>query len=112
MNHLVLAALLAVATASYAGVSHTSASDTIELQVEGLNCALCSEAMKADLKRVAGATDIEPKLECGRIYLQVAPGATLNEGAINMTLLANGFNLKSLQPSAQALSLVRARKEC
>lgn len=112
MKRLILTAVFALATAAHAGVSHTSGSNTLELQVEGLNCALCSEAMKADLKKAAGATDIEPKLECGRIYLQVAPGATVNESAINMTLLANGFNLKSLQPSAQALSLIRARKEC
>lgn len=84
----------------------------VELEVDGLNCALCSEAMKSALKSAAGAKDIEPRLECGRIYLEVAQGVPLNEAAVNFTLLANGFNLKGTQPSAKTMAQVRANKTC
>ncbi len=113
--NLLLANVLFAATCAMAAPSESpkpGAEQTIELHVDGLNCALCSEAMKASLVKAAGAKAIEPRLECGRIYLQLDKAAQLNEGAVNMTLMANGFNLKSVQPSSKSWSAVRATKDC
>ena len=96
---------------AHAGPS-SSAEKTLEMQVSGLNCALCSEAMKSSLKKAANANDLEPRLECGRIYLQLPPEAVFNEGAVSFTLLANGFTFKNVQPSTKSLSEVRATKDC
>lgn len=93
-------------------VAQTPSGQTMELQVEGLNCTLCSEAMRAGLLKAAGGRDIEPRLECGRIFVEVPAGAVLNEGAINFTLQANGFNLKGVAKTPRSLEQVRARKEC
>ncbi len=89
-----------------------STSQTLELHVEGLNCALCSEAMRASLLKATGGRDIEPRLECGRIFVEVPQGAVLNESAVNFTLQANGFNLKDVAKASRSLEQVRARKEC
>ena len=104
--------LAGVAAANLAWAAQGAVGQTMELKVAGLNCALCSEAMKSSLKKAAGATDIEPRLECGAIYLQVPPGTQPNEGALNFTLLANGFNFKSLGVSPKSIEEVRASKSC
>lgn len=102
--------LCALATSVWAGPSSTRG--LVELEVDGLNCALCSEAMKSALKKAAGAKDIEPRLECGRIYLEMDKSASVNESAVNFTLLANGFNLKGTQTSTKSMAEVRASKTC
>lgn len=89
-----------------------AARQTLEVAVDGLNCALCSEAMKTSLKKVAGASDLEPRLECGRIYLEVDPSATLNEAGLSFALMSNGFNFKGVRPVSQSLAQVRAHKDC
>lgn len=101
---------LGLALAGLAGTAHAAPatpSQTVEIAVEGLNCALCSEAMKSQLKKLAGATDIEPRLECGRIYLDVPQGARVNEGALSFTLMSNGFNLKGVKPADKSIAQVR-----
>lgn len=109
------AAALALAGAGL-GFAHAGPTSmpaqTLEMQVTGLNCALCSEAMKDSLKKAANANDLEPRLECGRIYLQLPPEAQFNEGAVSFTLLANGFTFKSVQPTHKTLSEIRATKNC
>lgn len=104
MRLFCLALISAVFSASALAAVPTQ---TVEVAVEGLNCALCSEAMKLEMKRKAGALDIEPRLECGRIYLSLPAGQKLNEGALSFMLLSNGFNLKGVKPSDKNLSLIR-----
>ena len=101
---LVMPMLLATALTQAAPAT---ASSTLELSVEGLNCSLCSEEMKGKLKRLAGATDIEHRLECGKIYLDMPQGARLNENNLTSILLSNGFTYQGAKPSAKSLSDVR-----
>lgn len=87
------------------------ASRTVEVRVEGLNCTLCSEQMRQALKKNSGAQDIEPRLECGRIFLEMPAGREVNEAALNFTLIANGFNLKSVEPSRRPMAEIRKNKD-
>lgn len=109
---LILATLLSAAFS--AGAMAAATPQTLEVDVEGLNCALCTEAMKQEMKHKAGALDIEPRLECGRIYLSMPPGQKLNEGALSFMLLSNGFNLKGVKPAGKSLAQVRqtAKETC
>jgi copper chaperone CopZ len=84
---------------------------TMELDVTGLNCSLCSAEMKTKLKTIAGATDIEPRLECGKIYLDVPPGVQLNERGLSAALLSNGFTYEGAKPSKKSMSDVRKTAE-
>jgi hypothetical protein len=103
------------AVAAPAGGPHASgpATQTLRVAVEGLNCALCGDGMRASLKKVTGARDLEPRLECGAIYLEVPfeKVSSLNEAGLTFTLLSNGFNFKGIQPVPESLSKVRADKE-
>ncbi len=121
MSRFIAAILFAAALTAQAAPTSSSAPastpapaarQTLEVAVDGLNCALCSEAMKTSLKKVAGATDLEPRLECGRIYLEVDPSATLNEAGLSFALMSNGFNFKGVRPVPQSLKQVRAHKDC
>lgn len=103
MNRILIALALA-------GVLGSAQAETVEVSVEGLNCALCSEAMKTSLKTAVGARDIEPRLECGRIYLEVERASQVNEGALMFTLTSNGFNLRSIRPSSMSIAQLRTRK--
>lgn len=96
----------AVATSSTAAVSQAD-STTLELAVFGLNCSLCSAEMKTKLKALSGARDIEPRLECGKIYLDMPPGARLNERNLSATLLQNGFTFEGAKPSKKSIADVR-----
>lgn len=93
-------------------LANAASAETLEVALEGLNCALCGEAMKDRLKQVSGAHDVEPKLECGRLYLDVPPGAKVSEGGLGMVLLSNGFTLKSVKPTNMSLAEVRATSTC
>jgi len=72
-----------------------------------MNCSLCSEEMKTKLKKIAGAKDIEPRLECGKIYLDMPAGAQLNDRILSATLLSNGFTYEGAKPATKSLADVR-----
>jgi hypothetical protein len=84
-----------------------TASTTLELDVIGLNCSLCTAAMKVKLMKLAGARDIEPRLECGKIYLDMPAGAKFNDRSLSATLLENGFTLEGAKPTNRTLAQVR-----
>lgn len=109
---LILAAFLCAAVSTT--VLGAAVPPTLEVEVEGLNCALCTEAMKQEIKHKSGALDIEPRLECGRIYLSMPAGQKLNEGALSFMLMSNGFNLKGVKPAGKSLAQVRqtAKETC
>lgn len=87
------------------------ASTTLELAVVGLNCSLCSEEMKSKLKNLSGAQDIEPRLECGKIYVDVPVGTRLNDRILSATLLQNGFTYGGAKPSKKSVAEVRKAKQ-
>lgn len=112
MNKILLAvALLASASFACAGpapvAASTPTSTTMELDVFGLNCSLCSEAMKTKLMQLSGARDIEPRLECGKIYLDMPTGAQLNDRSLTATLKENGFTYEGAKPAKKSLAEVR-----
>ncbi|KWT95525.1 MULTISPECIES: hypothetical protein [unclassified Variovorax] len=84
--------------------------DTLEVKVDGLNCALCSDQMRASLLKAADATAIEPKLECGVIFLETEKSPVATEAALGWTLTSHGFNLKSVERSRKTLEEVRNLK--
>lgn len=114
---LLAAALLVSASFASAGpapamsatpaASSAPASTTLELDVFGLNCSLCSEAMKSKLMQLSGARDIEPRLECGKIYLDMPAGAHLNDRSLSATLKENGFTYEGAKPTKKSLADVR-----
>ena len=109
---LIAAALLASASFANAApatsaTSTPSASSTIELDVFGLNCSLCSDKMKAKLMQLSGARDIEPRLECGKIYLDMPAGARLNDKGLSATLKENGFTYDGAKPANKTMAEVR-----
>lgn len=111
MKHVISALTLAlaasIAVAGTTPVTAKGATETLEMSVEGLNCALCSEALRSKMKTAASARDIEPRLECGRVYLEVPRGHQLNEAAMTFLLSANGFNLKGIKPADKSIPQVR-----
>lgn len=106
------AALLVSAASLSAWANNSPEPQTLELKVAGLNCALCGESLKNSLKKAAQATDVEPRLECGSIYLEVPSGTKPSEGALTFTLLASGVNFRSLEVSPKTLEEVRRSKAC
>lgn len=106
-----LAALAAQAAAPALGRTSTAPLQTLEASVAGLNCALCSDQMRQSLKKATGATDLEPQLECGRIYFETDPSRSFNEAALTFALTANGFNLNGVRPVPETLAQLRAHKE-
>lgn len=107
LSGLALALSASAALAGTPPAPSSARTETVELAVEGLNCALCSEAMKAQMKKLVGARDIEPRLECGRIYLEVEQGTKVTEGALSFLLMSNGFNLKGIKPAQKSMQQVR-----
>ena len=107
ISALVLVLAAGSALASTTPVTANATTETLEMSVEGLNCALCSEALRSKMKAAAGAKDIEPRLECGRVYLEVPRGKQLNEAAMTFLLSANGFNLKGIKPADKSIPQVR-----
>lgn len=70
---------------------------TVEVAVDGLNCALCSEKMKTQLKQAAGASHVVPRLDCGKIYFDLSKEKQLDEGALRMTLLTSGYSMTGVK---------------
>ena len=104
------APVLASTPAAPLASSPAVASTTLELAVVGLNCTLCSDEMKSKLKNLSGAQDIEPRLECGKIYLDVPVGTRLNDRILSATLLQNGFTYGGAKPSKKSVAEVRKTK--
>lgn len=100
------ASAITIASTTTAAVD-TATSRTLELAVFGLNCSLCSEEMKTKLKSVSGARDIEPRLECGKIYLDMPPGARMDIRGLSAVLLQNGFTYEGAKPAKKTLAEVR-----
>lgn len=82
-------------------------STTIEANVFGLNCSLCSDEMKVTLKGLVGATDIEPRLECGKIYFEMPADAKFNDRALPSAMLAKGFTYEGFKQSKRTIAEVR-----
>jgi hypothetical protein len=97
-----LAATLALATVAHAG--------TVKVLIDGLNCSLCSEEMRAKLKQTVGATDVEPKLECGFLFFDMPAGGQLSASNLRPLLEANGFTLKGMQASNMTVAEARTDK--
>lgn len=83
---------------------------TLEVKLEGLNCALCSAHLTEALKQATGASAIEPRLECGSIFMETNETPARTEAAISWPLLTNGFNLKSVEPSEKTMDQAKAMK--
>lgn len=79
-----------------------------EVSVFGLNCGPCGEALRAQMQSTAGALDLEAKLECGKIFVDMAEGMQLNEGGLNLILLSKGYTLKGVKDSQ--ISVAQARE--
>ncbi|MBU9200425.1 hypothetical protein KTD31_03530 [Burkholderia multivorans] len=98
--------------AAHAAIPATpSTSTVIAVNVEGLNCSLCSEEMKTKLKTLVGARDIEPRLECGKIYLDMPPGKQLDARQLAAMLRENGFTYQGAEPGKRPLSVIRSTAE-
>ena len=74
-------------------VSATAFARTVQVDVDGLNCALCSAEMKKSLTSVAHADKVVTRLDCGKIYFEISEGAQLNEVGLRTTLLSQGFTM-------------------
>lgn len=77
---------------------------TLELSLQGLNCALCGDQMKAALKKLSGADAVIPHLECGKLFLDMPAGAKVDEGQLGIALLSEGFTLNSVKPTNMSLA--------
>jgi copper chaperone CopZ len=97
------AGLMVAALATSAAVM----ADTMEVSLQGLNCALCSEAMKTQLKKLSGAQSVLPHLDCGVIFLDMPTGAKVDETRLGLALLSDGFTLKSVKPANMSLAQAR-----
>ena len=97
--------ILALTLALTAALAHA---DVLQLRVEGLNCALCSQQMRAALLKAAQASAIEPRLECGVIFLETRQTPAAAEAALGWTLTSHGFNLKGVERSALTLAEAKA----
>lgn len=102
-------ALMAATGLSWAtpAASNPANSEVLEFAVQGLNCTLCSDAMKEKLVKLTGARDIEPQVECGRIYLEVDKGTKVPEGPVSLVMMSNGFNYKGMTSSSMSMTQVR-----
>lgn len=100
-----LSSLLAVVALSALAPAHAA---VLELQVQGLNCTLCSDEMKAEMMISGRASALEPKLECGVIFVETAIPKEQAKAALEPTLTKNGFNL--LGVSESKLSMAEAGK--
>lgn len=105
MKKLVLLGMVAYAV--FANAAHA---DTLELKVSGLNCALCSEQMKEAIVKATAATAIEPKLECGVIYIDTKKPPAEVEGALIWPLTSHGFNLVGVVPSQKTMAEAKGMK--
>lgn len=103
--------LVMSALCSSAFAAAPATSTTLEVNVVGLNCSLCSEEMKSKLKTLAGARDIEPRLECGKIYFDMPPGAQLDARILSATLMSRGFTYEGSQLSTKSVADVRKTAE-
>ena len=83
---------------------------TVEVEVDGLNCALCSEEMKTKLKSVAHADKVVPRLECGRIYFGLPPGGELDATNLRKTLLQSGFVMGAVSDVNSPIDVAGAAK--
>lgn len=109
-TYLTLALLASVSLANAAPAPHAAsapAATTLELDVFGLNCSLCSDAMKAKLMKLSGARDIEPRLECGKIYLDMPAGVRFDDSKLPATLKENGFSYDGVKSTTKTLAEVR-----
>jgi hypothetical protein len=80
--------------------------NTVQVEVDGLNCALCSEKMKTTLMTVAHADTVVPRLDCGKIFFDVSRGSQFNEVGLRTTLLSEGFTMGAVREmSASAATL-------
>jgi hypothetical protein len=91
-------------------VSAVAMAKTVQVEVDGLNCALCSEEMKTKLKTVAHADKVVPRLECGRIYFGLSSGENLDEPGLRSTLLQSGFVMGSVSDVPGTIDVVGAAK--
>ena len=99
--------VLAIALSLACATAHAT---TLEVKVEGLSCALCSAHLKEALKKAASASVIEPRLECGSIFLETNETPARTEAALSWPLMSNGFNLKSVEASGKTMEQARAMK--
>ncbi|KWU17916.1 hypothetical protein [Burkholderia cenocepacia] len=83
---------------------------TLEAKVEGLNCALCSAHLRETLRVATQSTAVEPRLDCGSIFLETNVSPAAAEAAISWPLTSNGFTLKAVSPSALSLDQVKGMK--
>jgi hypothetical protein len=104
-------ALAAGAACITAATAAPAPATTMEVAVTGLNCSLCSAEMKNKLLSLSGATDIEPRLQCGKIYLDVPTGSQLKEQVLSAALLRNGFTFEGAKPSNKSMAEVRKTAE-
>lgn len=79
---------------------------TVQVEVDGLNCALCSEEMKSSLKTAAHADKVVPRLECGRIYFDLVGSNTLDEAALRKALLSSGFTMGAVSAVNSPIDVV------
>ena len=104
MNRKILASvLLLVASAA-------AMAKTVQVNVDGLNCALCSEEMKTKLKTVTHADKVVPRLECGHIYFGLPSGVQLDTVALRTTLLQSGFVMGSVNDVNSPIDVAGAAK--
>ncbi|MEX3983966.1 hypothetical protein AB4Y45_33815 [Paraburkholderia sp. EG287A] len=87
--------------------SAAAMADTLEVSLQGLNCALCGEKMKSQLKKVSGANEVVPHLDCGVLFLDVPPGVKVDESQLGLALLSDGFTLKEVKPTNMSLAQAR-----
>ena len=115
---LLLATALSPALAQAQGAlaatkpAQNAAPQVVTLNVEGLNCAACTDDVKAALKQASQATRVDSHMECGRIYLSTPANAKVNELAIRLALSSNGINLKNVEASIMPLESVRKAAAC
>lgn len=109
MTALRCAAIAAIAAASV--ISTAAAAATKEISVFGLNCGPCGEQLRTQMQETAGATDLVAQLECGRIFVELPDGATLNHAGLSLLLLSKGYTLKGVKDSQVSVAQAREMGE-
>ena len=76
--------------------SASSASDQIEVQVNGMACPFCAYGIQKKLRALVGARDVKVDLEAGRATFE-APSGSVTEPQVKQAIKDAGFTAGKIE---------------
>lgn len=100
---------LIVSSSMLTSVSAAPATQTIQMNVDGLVCAFCAQGINKKLRALDATADVFVSLENHLVAIEPKPGKDITDEQLRGVLTDAGYTVREIRRSDETLTTLRSK---